>query len=372
MSSLTPLSLQLSVTNTSHPTTDAYFSSNNRLFLTLSKSKAMRSLFHKIRDSGSFGTISDALIYLTSPLLLLSQGRRGISFALNFPYISSLALPLRYGVSHSSQVVDLFLSRTHSSRASFPPTEPCKNTLVTFVHGGAWGSGDKLMYRGVAATFLERGFDVAIVGYRVFPVGDTWDQAEDVARALACLEKWGNDNDRSWAKVCLSAHSSGGHISLLSTLLHSTSFVTHLVLLSGVYALDVHWDYEARRGVGEVSPLKSAAGCTRDGMEAASIRSHLDPAPEHFPRTLMYHGLHDLAVPFLQTVQCAALLREHGLSVETIHDGGDHFAPVLEMVFGGKEGGTLAAVLEFLEREGEGGGERGEEEETRFAVASKL
>lgn len=88
--------------------------------------------------------------------------------------------------------------------------------IVLMVHGGAWMIGDK-SNRGVAppkvARWLPRGYIVVSTNYRM----DRRDpqplrQADDVARALAFVQKhaagWGGDP----ARVLLMGHSAGAHL----------------------------------------------------------------------------------------------------------------------------------------------------------------
>jgi acetyl esterase/lipase len=92
--------------------------------------------------------------------------------------------------------------------------------LIVMVHGGAWAKGDK-NYRGVVegkvTHWLPRGFIFVSVNYRMLPELDVGGQADDVARALAYVQKhareWGGDP----ARVTLMGHSAGAHlVALLS------------------------------------------------------------------------------------------------------------------------------------------------------------
>jgi acetyl esterase/lipase len=86
------------------------------------------------------------------------------------------------------------------------------------VHGGGWRRGDKAMGRVVQSKverWVPRGFVVVSVNYRMLPDADPVQQARDVARAIAAVQRqaaqWGGDRRR----VILMGHSAGAHIAAL-------------------------------------------------------------------------------------------------------------------------------------------------------------
>lgn len=86
--------------------------------------------------------------------------------------------------------------------------------LVIFVHGGGWKRGDKRNATGSAKVdhWLEQGYSVASLNYRLVPANTVEQQAQDVANAVAWLRKnapkLGFDPDA----VVLSGHSAGAHL----------------------------------------------------------------------------------------------------------------------------------------------------------------
>lgn len=111
---------------------------------------------------------------------------------------------IAYG-THARQKIDVFL----------PPD--ARNAPALFmVHGGAWMTGDK-SNRGVvgqkAAFWMSQGYAVISVNYRMVPDGiDPYEQAMDVAAALAFVQQqaavWGIDAD----KIVTMGHSAGAHL----------------------------------------------------------------------------------------------------------------------------------------------------------------
>ena len=98
------------------------------------------------------------------------------------------------------------------------PDKAAHAPIVLMVHGGAWMLGDKANTGVVAskvAYWLPKGYIFASVNYRMARPPEPLDQADDVARAMAFVQKqaasWGGDADR----LVLVGHTSGAHLAAL-------------------------------------------------------------------------------------------------------------------------------------------------------------
>lgn len=92
---------------------------------------------------------------------------------------------------------------------------PAHAPVIVMVHGGAWMVGNKAMPQVVenkAARWVTRGTVLVSVNYRLVPQVGPLEQADDVARALAEVQRlapaWGADP----ARVVLMGHSAGAHL----------------------------------------------------------------------------------------------------------------------------------------------------------------
>lgn len=93
--------------------------------------------------------------------------------------------------------------------------------VVLFFHGGGWQRGDKAMPRMVAHKvphFTGRHGAVFVsANYRMLPQADVLAQADDLARAIAFVQReapaWGGDP----ARLAVIGHSAGAHLSALVT-----------------------------------------------------------------------------------------------------------------------------------------------------------
>jgi hypothetical protein len=257
------------------------------------------------------------------------------------------------------------------------------------------------MYRLVALSFLELGMAVVIVGYRTYPDADVTGQVDDLEQAMAMLyhtcphlfpnqSKIGDDDDDDgrrrdsyWMGNCLMGHSSGAHIALLllvervryririqNNTNHSQRWKSVIpfefdsfVGLSGPYGISHHFDYEAGRGVEEISPLKPACGSSRQNFHAHSpaiqlvqlqskcCDSMVGSSFEHLlPRhMLLVHGVEDTTVPFTATAEAGYLIRSCGVRQceELYLSKTGHQETVLQFMVGGK---TKDAVHSWLHR----------------------
>jgi acetyl esterase/lipase len=86
--------------------------------------------------------------------------------------------------------------------------------IVIFVHGGGWKRGDKRNATGAdkVTHFLEQGYAVASVNYRLVPAAKVEDQAADVAAAFAWLRSNATRLNIDPSKMVLMGHSAGAHL----------------------------------------------------------------------------------------------------------------------------------------------------------------
>ncbi len=118
-----------------------------------------------------------------------------------------------------------------------------KFPVMMFVHGGAWRTGDRSLYRTLGSRFAGEGIGVVIPSYRLMPQNPFPAQIGDVADAFAWvfhnIARYGGDRDRLY----LSGHSAGGHLVSLLALDHSylaqrgipVTAIQGVISMSGVY-----------------------------------------------------------------------------------------------------------------------------------------
>jgi acetyl esterase/lipase len=372
---------------------------------------------NKFRDTGMFRAVADGLATITvAPLLAMTTPPHRTIFP--FLRLTRQRKVWRYGTHHERQFMEVWerpggdeeeddgsatATETTSSSScagldsTEPPPSPQQQTRssrrcrrrrrwIVFVHGGAWGSGEAWMYRLVAAPFLTSLDDCAgviICSYRVYPDGTINDQVNDLNAAIRLLLK-----RRKHDKITLMGHSSGAHVALLWLVQYRLGgrrsddiinnndtngrdgsifdVVDSFVGLSGPYDIAHHFDYEAGRGVEELSPMKPVNGHNRAAFRYNSPAQWLllqqqqenEPAAvvgatthndlvANEPRIVLVHGTEDDTVPFTATAEAARLLMACGLErVEQVylpHTG--HQDVPMQLMVGGR---ARDVVLEWI------------------------
>lgn len=133
------------------------------------------------------------------------------------PLVQKLA-DIPYGPDRR-QRVDVYLPTVPTVPAvASPGSQGGAAPVLLMVHGGAWSMGDKAYGRVVeekVARWVPRGWVVVSANYRLLPAADVLQQAQDVASALAFVQRsaaqWGADASR----VVLMGHSAGAHLAAL-------------------------------------------------------------------------------------------------------------------------------------------------------------
>jgi acetyl esterase/lipase len=325
------------------------------------------------RDSGSFRFILDTIVTVTAP----TMGITSPSIAYQFLQLTADSQRIRYG-SHPRQYLDLYLPKPKQQQQSTAPTEATR--LIFFVHGGAWGSGLPWFYRLTAIPFLQQGWAVAVIGHRTYPDGSTiGDQVSDCSLAASCLA---DKFPELCKRVTVMGHSSGAHLAMLMIVdrakrsmlqaqerLASTSIpnvsskdrmtVDSFVGLSGPYDISHHFDYEAARGVEELSPMKAVNGFTRQNFRLNSPALRLEDSlmaidecqirstDNYLPQMILVHGIEDDTVPFTSTGEAARVLRTCGVTKcqEIYVAATGHQDIVMQIMLGGR---TREAVVDWI------------------------
>ena len=98
------------------------------------------------------------------------------------------------------------------------PAQPQRAPVILFVHGGGWANGSKDnpgVVENKAAYWLPKGYVLVSINYRMRPDTAPIDQARDVARALADVQKRAPSWNADPANVMLMGHSAGAHLAAL-------------------------------------------------------------------------------------------------------------------------------------------------------------
>lgn len=212
-------------------------------------------LQHALRDR-YLGSVFDSGVKASALLVGLRYPRA----VLQYLALGRSAQIYRYGSETARQTIEV--------HRCGQPGAP----VVVFMHGGAWYSGRPWMYRLMAAGVLRQGMDFAVVGYNPYAGEDTVaghvdHQVDDLQAALEFLMGSPESPYVEEAKEAgggppppffLAGHSSGAHVAALLLVRQAMGWPGHDTLprpvagfvgLAGVYDVDEHYAYEARRCV---------------------------------------------------------------------------------------------------------------------------
>jgi arylformamidase len=160
-----------------------------------------------------------------------------------------------YG-SHPRQTLEIFKAAQD---------QPGKG-LAVFIHGGFWRAMQRGQSRFMATPFLKRGFDCAILEYRLMPEFRLRDLVNDTLAALHHVAQ-STKRLKLGRRMIIAGHSAGAHLALYSTMAARETEAlfgeTSLLLFSGVF--DIH-------SVAATS-LGDETGITPEEVEDWSIHS---------------------------------------------------------------------------------------------------
>ena len=205
------------------------------------------------------------------------------------------------------------------------------NPTVVYYHGGGWliGSPEHAVLE--ILPYLEMGWTVVTVGYRLTQVAKAPAAVEDGLCAL----RWVVQNAQQYyidtTKIVLSGASAGGHLALTSGMLPPQAGLGNACLADRVFpvAAIINWF-----GITDVADLLDGAnrqnyavmwlGSDSDIHGVARRVSPLTYVRSGLPPILSIHGTADPAVPYSHSLRLHEELERNGVVHEliTIQDGG--------------------------------------------------
>lgn len=188
----------------------------------------------------------------------------------------------------------------------YKPTAPnAQNITILFFYGGAWEEGSKDKYRFVAQALAEKGYQVVVADYRVYPDVLFPGFMSDAAQALAWTVK---NIDQP---IVLMGHSAGAHIAALLALdsQYTKKFNVDKKRIAGFVGLSGPYDF---------LPLKSERLKTIfNGADDIQDTQPINFVTPSAPPALLVHGLADTTVLPFNTENLAKELSNNGVSVTT-------------------------------------------------------
>lgn len=213
-----------------------------------------------------------------------------------------------YDLTHGISYGDL---PRHKLDIYRPAGGQTSGSVIVFIYGGSWKSGERRQYRFVGEALTRRGLTVVVPDYRLSPKVTFPAFMNDTAHAVRWVRNNLRDEKGMARPIFLAGHSAGAHIAALLTVddryLTSAGLarrdICGVIGLAGPYAFDPHRYRSTRRAF---------AGLKNTDV-ARPIRRILGKNPPF----LLLHGDGDTTVYPSNTVDFAAALKAAGTDVET-------------------------------------------------------
>lgn len=226
-----------------------------------------------------------------------------------------------------------------------------KHPGVIVIHGGGWINGDKeQMVPTFCIPYLERGFVVANVEYRLAKAAPAPAAVTDVLNAAAWLRKNAKKYGVDRRRIVVTGSSAGGHLALMVGMTPKSARLGPSAKVAAV----VNW-----YGIADVldqiegpNMREYAVAWIPESMPDREVLARrLSPMTyvrRGLPPVLTIQGDADPIVPYDQGVKLTRTLRDHGVDAEMISvPGGKHGN------FGADKTAELEGrVFDFLKRRG--------------------
>lgn len=252
-------------------------------------------------------------------------------------------------------VTYLRASNWESKLDVFLPRTPGPHPTVLHIHGGGWVAGTRHSVLLRAMPYLEMGFAVVNVSYRLGPVAPAPAAVEDGLCALRWIARNAEEYGLDASRVVTVGYSAGGHLALTTAMVPPSAGLDRLCPGPEAprVAAVVNW-----YGITDVADLLDGAnqrsyavqwlGSQVDRAEIAARVSPLSYVRRDLPPILTIHGDADPTVPYGHATRLHGALQAAGATSEllTIPGGGHgNFPPADQMR-------ALDAVRAFLVRHG--------------------
>lgn len=238
--------------------------------------------------------------------------------------------------THKETVLDIYQSKRAPTSTSRP--------AVIVIHGGGWVGGKKdNVFERLCLPYLEKGFVVANVEYRLASTAPAPAAVEDVLAATA----WFRSNAARYGvnrkKIIVTGDSAGGHLALMVGLTPKQAKfgrVTKVAAVVNFYGITDVQDQLEGQNMRQYATTW-VPDSLPDRQELARRVSPISWVRKKAPPVLTIHGDADETVPYEHGVDFTKWLRNAGGDAEMIpiHQGGhgnftpQEFAEIYNQIF---------------------------------------
>lgn len=233
----------------------------------------------------------------------------------------AFAKDIAYG-QEPKQKLDIWFQGQWIGEPTYWKTDTLAHPTLVYIHGGGWLGGSKDGIMPFILPFLERGYNVVTLDYRV---GEASAPAavDDCMMALKWLQKESKNYNIDPQNIVLSGESAGGHLALISGFLNAIpgshpDYIGDKLKIKAVVnwfgITDIAGIHHFFAGKGEPENYASIWSGGVQRMDSISaIYSPLHRVSVQSPAVISIHGQKDSVVPHEQAVKLHQLLSEKGV-----------------------------------------------------------
>lgn len=239
----------------------------------------------------------------------------------------SLFAGLSVGFGHVREVRDIAYGDQPKQRMDlYFPAGRAPLAALAFVHGGSWRTGDKSEYRFLGRALAQRGYAVAVIGYRLYPQVHFPGFVHDAAQA--CMYLYAHNARLGWPDLplWLCGHSAGAHIAMLAGLepAFSAPLPGHMPPVAGVIGISGAYTFRPEKDR-YLMPVFGPRGHRQWLVPMCPIEC----VAKGKPPLLLIHGSKDQTVGFNGAQRMHDHARAEGQSVQLERlEGQGHYQPV--------------------------------------------
>ncbi len=215
--------------------------------------------------------------------------------------MSRSLLALLFAVSASAVTPevhrDLFYTEAKDKLQSldvYSPPEGKDHPIIVWIHGGGWSKGDKASLQQKPQAFVDKGFVLVSVNYRLVPAVTVKDIMADLAQSVRWVREHATEHRGDPNALIIMGHSAGAHLAALLCTddRYLKSAGVPMTSLKGCVPLDVS-AYDIPKRIHDVDDGISKTFKTIFDTEEAAQREvspvHHIAKDKHIPPFLILH-----------------------------------------------------------------------------------
>ena len=192
---------------------------------------------------------------------------------------------------------DLFYTEAKDKLQSldvYSPPEGKDHPVIVWIHGGGWSKGDKASLQQKPQAFVDKGFVLVSVNYRLVPAVTVKDIMADLAKSVRWVREHATEHRGDPDSLIIMGHSAGAHLAALLCTddRYLKAAGVPMTCLKGCVPLDVS-AYDIPKRIKDVDDgisktFKTVFGADEAAQREVSPVQHI-AKDKHIPPFLLLH-----------------------------------------------------------------------------------